>query len=290
MATPTVKKLLLGNELRHLRDAAGLSQLELGRAIEKSQPKIASLEAGQASITRGDLLLLLDALGVTDQERINFFLDLRGGHGQHGRWTGYRRLYREQMRMYIDLEEDAKRIRVMESEVMPGLLQCKAYAEAMFTDWDASADNAEFDDWLRARLERQKILDREDKPAELEVVVSESSLRREFGGPAVMREQLAHLIERSKAPNVQVQVLPFKTGHYRGASVTFPRFTMFRIDSPGVAGPLEIAYNECPDARRYVDDKEGFAVHDRLWSRLTAAALSPEATRLFMRDVLRDYQ
>jgi hypothetical protein len=122
---------------------------------------------------------------------------------------------------------------------------------------------------------------------QLLVVMSESSLRRMQGGSEVMRAQLDHLITQSRRPNIQLQVLPFKTHTYHGAAVSY-RFTILRVPAPGVNGPLELVYIDQLVDFRYLEDKPDLAAHDRLWHRLPAAALSPEDTRSFMRAVAGD--
>jgi Domain of unknown function (DUF5753) len=64
---------------------------------------------------------------------------------------------------------------------------------------------------IAARLERQAILDRELPPS-FGVVIQESVLCRPIGGPTVMRNQLAHLLDTSERPRVSVQVLPTDVG------------------------------------------------------------------------------
>ncbi|QTR02113.1 helix-turn-helix domain-containing protein, partial [Saccharothrix algeriensis] len=119
--TPTTKKLLLGKEIAYLRGQAGMSQAQAAALIERTQTKLTELEAGQSSITPGDLLLLLKGFGVTDQAHIDTLMELRRGSGQRGMWTGVRSMYAEQFRTMIDLEEHCDLIRTVESEVPPGL-------------------------------------------------------------------------------------------------------------------------------------------------------------------------
>ncbi|HEX3957095.1 MAG TPA: DUF5753 domain-containing protein, partial [Trebonia sp.] len=72
--------------------------------------------------------------------------------------------------------------------VVPGLLQTEAYARAILST-RVGATVEELDDAVTARLERQRILDREHPP-ELWVILDEMVLRRPIGGPEIMREQL----------------------------------------------------------------------------------------------------
>lgn len=68
------------------------------------------------------------------------------------------------------------------------------------------------------------------------------------------------------------------------------RFTLLRAPSPGVAGPVELAYLEGQGEIRYLDDKKTLAAYDTAWARLTAAALSFSDSRKFMAQVLDDFR
>jgi transcriptional regulator with XRE-family HTH domain len=285
MATPTTRKKQLGYALRYLRDHAGLNQAEAATHIRKPANRIAEIENGQRNVAYGDLVLLLQLYGVTDDERVAALTELREGTSQRKRWTGYRAVYPEQFRMFVDLEEDASLIRTIHAEVIPGLMQCESYVRALYAD-RAHDDSFTLGDLVAARLARQKIFAKPDAP-QLLVVMSESALRRWQGGPEVMKEQLDHLLKMSRWPNVQLQVLPFRASSDRGAWISY-RFTLLRVPSPGISGPMELVYIDQVIDTRYLEDKTAVAAHDTLWHQLSAAALSPEDTRTFICDVARD--
>ena len=288
MPTPTVKKLQLGNELRHLREAAGLSQAQAGKILEKVQSRIAGLERGQLGITPGDLLLLLRSYGVTDQERIDFFLDLRRDSQQRGRWTGYRSVFVEQFRMYVDLEEDASSLRAVQAEIPHGLLQCESFIRALYTGVLSNVKDRDIESQVQARLARQEILTKPDAP-QLSFVLSESCLLRMYAAPEIMKKQLMHMVEVSRLPNVRLQILPFNTRSYRG-STAHHQFTLLRIPSPGMDGQLDFVYVEDVEDARYIDDKKLFTAHENMWSHFTAAALGFEDSRKFISEAAKNYQ
>ncbi len=281
--TPTTKKLLLGKEIAYLRVRAGLSQAQAAALIERTQTKLTELEAGQSSITPGDLLLLLKGFGVTDEDHVETLMELRRGSGQRGMWTGVRSMYPEQFRTMIDLEEHCDLIRTVESEVPPGLLQCERFIQALYSHVD---DDRDLDVRVKARLVRQEIFRRSDPP-QVAFVLSESALRRQYATPDVMKEQINYMIKLSRLPNIRIQVLPFKT--VVQATSIRDGFALLRIPSPGVAGPLEFAYAENQAECRYLDDKKIVATLDKEWARLTGASLGFEETRRFMRKVAAEY-
>ena len=285
MATPTVRRLQLGNELAHLRDQAGLSQEAVARHVEKTQARIAKIEAGRADIDAVLLAALLDLYGIADRALREFYLALRRNNGQRGRWSGYRRVYHHDFRIFVDIEEDAEQIQTVEAESVPPLLQIDDYMRAQFRA--AVASGMSIDEAVTARNARKSVLSR-DFPVEYAVVMSESSLRRQYGDSRIMRDQVDHVIEVSTLPNVIVQVLPFT------ATLTSPvlinyNFTLFKIPAAGTAGPLEVAYTEVPNDCRYLDRKDDVRAHGSMWARLSAAALAPGDTRDWLHALRRQY-
>jgi hypothetical protein len=275
VATPTVRKLQLGNELRRLREAAGRTPAEAAKIIDCNVTKISRLETAQSGIALGDLKLLLEFYG-DEPGHIEWMIALSRGNTERGRWVEHRAIVPTWFRPYLDLERDAEEIRLTEVEVVPGLLQTKAYAQALIEAKSLRADTADSDAVVLARIERQEILDRDDPPT-VSAILSESCVRRMIGGPSVMAEQLRFLIELSERPRVQIQLRPFEDGPDVGALVH--RFVIMRIPSPGGSPPLEFVYCEDLEDARYVDDPQVVRIYNAAWGAIQAAALSPTATR-----------
>jgi transcriptional regulator with XRE-family HTH domain len=162
-------------------------------------------------------------------------------------------------------EDRASVIHEWEMRGVPGLLQTEAYARAVFRAGKpyAAPDAIERD--VRARLERQDILTREDPPR-LWIVVSEGVLRQAVGGAAVMRGQLDHLITVSESQYAVLQVLPFSA------------------DAPGANGPAAmfefddsqpVAYLEGWGAGRVIEDPKEVVEITTALSMIKSCALSP---------------
>lgn len=280
----TAKKMLLGREIAHMIETAGLTQVEAARLIETSPSRIGSLINGGSSISPGDLVMLADKLGFHDEGYQRQLRELRRDNHKRGFWTtGYNRAYSEDIRLLVDLETHADQVHATEVEVVPGLLQCEAYVRAMHAD-QSDGDDIPVEDEIKARLARQGILDK----ADVRFVLSESCLRRVWGDATVMREQIQHLIKLSNKPNVHLQVLPFDQPAGRRSPIANP-FTLLRVPSPGAAGPLQLAYVEGEAEVRYLDDRSALRAYEAAWARLSDAALRFQETRKFLTIVLRDY-
>ncbi|MEU6267146.1 helix-turn-helix transcriptional regulator [Saccharopolyspora shandongensis] len=283
----TARKLLLGREIAHMIETADISQADAAKIIESSQSRIAGLISGTGTISVGDLDLLATRLGFTDDGHRETLRELRRDNHKRGFWsTGHNRAYAEDLRLLIDLEKHADQIRQAEVEVVPGLLQTEAYARAMHAD-QPEIDGVTVEDRVAARVARQDILDKSEPPT-IQVVMSESCLRRMWAPADVMQQQIEYLIKLSNRPNVMIQVMPFQAPPGRRSPLG-TRFILLRVPSPGAAGPLELAYAEGQSEIRYLDDKKALAAHEAAWARITNAALRFDESRKFMKAVVRDY-
>lgn len=285
----TAKKLMLGREIAHMMNAAGVSQAQVATMLETSQSRIAMLLNGGGSIAPGDLMVLASRLGFKDKGYLQALSELRRDNHKRGFWsTGYNRAYTEDLRLLIDLERHVDQVRASWTEVVPGLLQCASYIRAMYDEPLSAREGLTQEETVQARLARQEILTKQ-KPPLVHHIMSESCLRRRWATAAVMCEQIAHLITLSQRSNVMIQLLPFDMPPGRRSPIG-TRFTLLRAPSPGVAGSLELAYHDEEGEIRYLDDKKTLVAYDTAWARLTAAALSFAESRAFMTRVLDDFQ
>lgn len=277
--TPTVRRLVLSNELSRLRAAANISAERAAQHIGCRVTKISRIELAQNNIQVGDVKMLAELYG-DDAGHIEIMLDLARGQNQRGRWNGHRSVYPEWFRMFVDLERDANAVRSVQVEVIPGLLQTERYIRALHAGGQPVGENGEADHCVAARVERQELFTRSGPP-QVSFILSESCLRRQVGSAEVMLEQLHHLIEMARLPTVGVQVLPFDTQTDAGRIAY--RFTLLTIPAPRITAPLEFAYVEAHDDARYLDDKKAVAAYLNLWGRLQAAALDPADSLDFIR-------
>ncbi|TCP43890.1 helix-turn-helix protein [Tamaricihabitans halophyticus] len=285
----TARKLLLGREIAHMIDSAGVSQAEAAAIIETSQSRIAGLISGAGTITVGDLERLARRLGFDDEGYQEELRELRRDNHKRGFWsTGHNRAYSEDLRLLVDLEKHVDQIRLAEVEVVPGLLQIEPYARAIHEDAPPVDGGVTVDDRVAARLARQEILDKSNPPS-VHFVLSESCLRRMWGDEGVMQAQIEHLITLSNRKKVMIQVLPFRTQPGRRSPVG-NRFTLVKAPSPGAAGPLELVYTEAEGEIRYLDDRKALAAYESAWARLTNAALRFDESREFLAKVLDEWK
>ncbi|GAB2884565.1 helix-turn-helix domain-containing protein [Streptomyces mayteni] len=275
MASPTIQRRRLGIALKRARERAGKTQDEAAVLIDAASSKVSRMEIGQNGIKLTDLNVLLDFYGVTG-EQADWMRDLARSGRQRGRWSGYRNVIPDWFRQYLDLEEDATEIRWYQAELVPGILQTEAYVRALHVTAPQFKDG-DLDRQIRVRMERVGIVDRPDAP-QVNFILSESALRRNVGGPQVMREQREFLANVAQRPNVQLQILPFDSESYETATFGF---TVLRFDHDA---STDVVYLEDYMDANYLDRPDAVRAYSALWDRLQAAALGPvESRRLILR-------
>ena len=208
---PTVRRMLVGAQLRRLRTVKGISREQAGEAIRASEWKIHRLENGQVSYKERDLVDLLALYGVTDPDEVAAFVATAQEANAPGWWFQYGDLLPQWFRAYVDLESAATLIRTYEGQFVPGLLQTEAYMRAVIGGAYLGEAPEEVERRVMLRLARQEVLEGPESPR-LWAVIDEAALRRPVGGREVMREQLEWLVDATRLPNVTLQILPLGTG------------------------------------------------------------------------------
>lgn len=177
----------------------------------------------------------------------------------------------------MDLEARAVVIQEYTPQIVPGLLQTEGYARAQFQVHNPKAAPAKVQELVAARLGRQALLLADPRP-DYSVILDEGVLRRSYGGPAVMREQLGKLVELALTPTTFVQVLPFSHGGHalEGGSVSL--WTMREGN--------RVAYEEAVSTGTLLEDPSEVQERVRAYDLLSASALSPNASASLIQSVM----
>ncbi|MFG2104528.1 helix-turn-helix domain-containing protein [Micromonospora echinaurantiaca] len=268
---PTVLRMLLGAQLRRLREASGVTREGAGWEIRASESKISRMELGRVGFKERDVADLLTLYGVTAPEERESLLKLARDANSPGWWHRYGDVLPSWFQSYLGLEAAAALIRTYEVQFVPGLLQTPAYARAVVLLGHPRADVAEVDRRVDLRMRRQQLL-RRPQPPQLWAVVDEAALRRPIGGSAVMREQLTALIEATSAPNIRLQVVPFTAGGHAAAGGAFSILRFGDQDLP------DIVYIEQLTSALYLDKRDDLDYYAVAMERLCVEAEPPERT------------
>ncbi|MGH3821442.1 MAG: helix-turn-helix domain-containing protein [Pseudonocardiaceae bacterium] len=276
---PTLRAQWLGQSLRELRDANGMTLARAGEFLQRNAATVSRFESGEYPIRRPDLMALLDLYGVSDRRKRDGLLRLSEDVWQKGWWDGYEPDVERQFVDFVWLESRATEIRSFDPLVVTGLLQTREYAEAVITTAEWEAEPAQIARWVQLRMDRQAVLHQE-APPRLTVIIDEAVLRREVGGPDVQRDQLAHLLTTAELPHVDLRMLPASVGAHASPSGGFLVFTIAEPDlDVGVAETVGGAiYVEPPDSERII----------RVYDRLLLSALEPVESADFIRAIGED--
>ncbi|SDG05899.1 Helix-turn-helix domain-containing protein [Lentzea fradiae] len=208
---PVRPRKLLGAELRRLREEAGLTLEDLAEALMISKSKLSRLETAQGSPALRDVRDLIRHFGLEGSVKAEQFMRWTRAASKKEWWHSYLPTIKGGLDLHVAMEAEAAVIRVYTIPVLPVLLQVTAYTRALYERMEPWHSPAELEKLLEVRHKRRLALDYRDGMPRLKLVAvtHESSIRQLVGSPAIMREQLSHLIERSTLPNVELRVLPF---------------------------------------------------------------------------------
>ncbi|GAA4576162.1 helix-turn-helix transcriptional regulator [Micromonospora coerulea] len=268
---PTVLRMLLGAQLRRLREDAGVTREGAGWEIRSSESKISRMELGRVGFKERDVADLLTLYGVAANEERAALLKLARDANSPGWWHRYGDLLPPWFQSYLGLEAAAALIRTYELQFVPGLLQTPEYARAVILLGHRGAAPEVIDRRVRLRMERQEVL-RRTRPPQLWAVVDEATLRRPIGGPEVMRGQLDALVEATSSPHVRLQIVPFDAGGHAAAGGAF---TILRFSDPDLP---DIVYIEQLTSAIYLDKRDDLDYYALAMERLCVAAAPPERT------------
>ncbi len=266
---PTVRRILVGAQLRRLREARGISRDDAGYVIRGSGSKISRLELGRVSFKERDVADLLTHYGVEDPEQREALLLMARDANNPGWWHDYDDVMASWFETYVGLEEAASMIRSYEVQFVPGLLQTEDYARAVVVAGRPELTAEEVERRVGLRMKRQQLLDRAH-PAQVWVVVDEAALRRPIGGAKVMRAQIEKLLELSVKPNVTIQIMPFRFG---GHAAEGGAFSILRFPEPDLP---DIVYVEQLVSALYLDKREHVDRYLETMNRLTLDSQPPE--------------
>ncbi|MEU5087927.1 helix-turn-helix transcriptional regulator [Streptomyces sp. NPDC021356] len=251
-----------GYELRRLREAAGLTQRQLGEIVNYTASLVGQVETARKLPTQEFSERVDAALGTGGTLSRLVILVMRS---QLPAW----------FQQVAELQGRATEIYSFEPYMVPGLLQTRTYARTVL----GALDQTDLDDRTAVRLARQRIFERE-RPPVFWVVLGEAALCQRIGGREVMREQLAHLLAFEGNPRINVQILPFSSGAHAGLQGSFD---VYRF-----ASDPTIVYTESYGSGHPTANPDTVNDCSLRYDHLQAAALSLGDSAALIRSVMED--
>jgi transcriptional regulator with XRE-family HTH domain len=271
VATPTRLKKRLGTFLREVRQRADRTMDEAADHLKTKRPTVSRYETGAVLPVWSTVHMLLAFYNATadDLSQATRLYDDAKDEPRPVRLTaGASKAFRK----LVNAEREAVRERELAPFVIPGLLQTKRYAQALIDAGRTLHDpEMRLDSAVATRMERQEPLDGPD-PMLLHALIDEAAIRREIGGPEVLREQLDHLLALAERPNITLQVIPYAAGGYGTMNGSFIIVDYPEIEAvPGV-------YLEYPAGGAWVDNEADVQRFTTTFDQAAALALSPADT------------
>ncbi|WP_041439347.1 MULTISPECIES: helix-turn-helix domain-containing protein [Thermomonospora] len=252
--------MFLAQEIMRLRQAKGMNREQLAKMVFVSESLVRSWERGRR-IPQPDHLEALEKIFDTKGVLLQIRKELINAATPM-----------EWMAAWRAVESRATSLLSFETTVIPGLLQTKEYATSVF---QAARHLGEIDEMLKARLERQKILTREDDPPTLVALLAEAALLNNVGGPKIMHDQLMHIAKMAERDHIVVQVIPFSSSVCAGFLAPF-------VIASFDAG--EAAYVDNQLNGDVITETENVAILRRMFEQFRAEALSgSESVKLIQR-------
>ncbi|GHB33137.1 helix-turn-helix domain-containing protein [Streptomyces chryseus] len=266
---PTTRRRQLGADLRRLRERKGLSLEEAGALVGISKATLSRYETKGGSVKWPAVEALCREYCASEQER-QTLVELAKEAKIRGWWRSLADPIPESMNLMLTLEDEVVREDHYACMYVPGLLQTRAYAEAVHRASEMRCTEQEIAHMVDIRMKRQELLDRQDPP-HISAVVDEAVLRRAVGGRAVMREQLQHIVDLAERPHVTVQVLPFASGAHAAAVGSF-------VILGGQSPELDVVYVDIIGGGLFMEKPEELERYKLAFQYLKAQALDLSAS------------
>lgn len=281
-ASPARRRL--GQELRKLREASGLTLEEVALEFGCHLTKINRIELARRACTAEDLRKLVEIYDVAENRRPDLERLMREGRSREKPWwTDYADVLSSAYTELITNEAAASIAKVYQPNTVPGLLQTDAYARAVISIGLNDYGGDQITSLTEVRAHRQRLLTQEE-PLEYFAVVTEGALRAVVGGPNVMHDQLKHLTQAVALPNVKLHVIPFSAG---AATTQNSGVTLFQFpdrDEP------EIAFLEVIGATHAHETEREIRRYHRLFEYLTSVSASQEDSLALIAQAMKELE
>ena len=283
----TVRSRRLGKQIRRLREDAQLRQEKLVELMNADQPRqrcisashLSRVESGIARLTPEHLERIITVLDVGPGQAQKLD-ELRRRADEMGWWQEYSDIVDEAMEMLVEIGEDAVSARSYDNVFVQGLLQTRAYTEAVVGSGRAFVAPIDVDRLVELRMRRQQRLAEPDFQG-LVAVMTESVIRTLVGGRNVMREQLRHLIEVTQEYPVTIHILPFSAGALPGSD----NFVIFEFPHE-LDG--DMVYVDSNTAQRIYEDRHPVRQCTYTFNAALAQALPARESQDLIRAVMEE--
>lgn len=278
---PPVRRKIIGNRLRELREACGKSVGEVAKLMGVSRAAAYRQETGHTAVSLADAEKYFRIYGVEGTLIAEHIASLViGDRDGRGKKTP-RNIKNSGSQIEVaELEDIADRFFHYAPMLIAGPLQCDEYIDVLFSPKYVGpvGSPGEIEQGYALRKTRRNILHREHRP-QMTFILTEAALKYQIGSPDVMRSQARHMISLIRNNHIDVRIIPFSSGFITGMSRT-----VFLVEI-GKDNPVRVAYYDLMSYGQLVEDDAIISLVREQFGRLLEVALPPEKTA----DLLESY-
>ncbi|MFE7115413.1 Scr1 family TA system antitoxin-like transcriptional regulator [Streptomyces sp. NPDC057654] len=276
---PTERQRRLGAELRKMREHVGLNISEAAAMHRTDRTTVSNTESARSGVSSDRVRVWAANYSCPDAEYIDALAEMARERGTYW-WDEYRDFVGASALDLAELEHHAVALRSVQITHMPGLLQHEDYVRAVFAEAVPPMASDGFECKLSFRLQRSSVLDRSPIPPVCTFVIHEMALRVLFGGTAVLKAQLNHLLEQSEREQVTVRILPLEAGGFPGAVSS-------TLLAAGPVAQLDTVQADTPAGSLFQHAETHLANYRAVIDRLEERSLDQGRSRDFIREVVR---
>ncbi|MFI9719356.1 helix-turn-helix domain-containing protein [Streptomyces sp. NPDC052396] len=259
---PPMAWRLCGNQVKLWRTDAGVSREQLANEAGYDYEYIKSMETGRRRPTQRFLEVADEMCGARGK------LIAAREYLQPERFA-------HRVQDFVVAEADAIAVHAYQALLIPGLLQTEDYARVLMDNHLPPADDEALAERLAGRLARQELLKKAS--VMFTFVIYEAAFHAMVGGPAVMKEQLRHLLVVGHQRNVDVQVLPAERGATPGLNGPFVLLETAEFD--------HCAWEEGQNAGLLYTEPEKINLLTKRLGVIRAAALNADESAEFIAEL-----
>ena len=242
---PVVFGLRLRTRLRQAREAARLTQEQVGSGLGWSAKKLNRIETGATPVTPEDVRKLATVYGLGPVETEALLVEAERA-GAAPWWHQYRDLVGPDFGHFLSYERSAIAIKGFQPNIIHGLIQTEEYARELL----ASSGVPDLRRRVALRLARRGVFERDDAPP-VEIVLGMAALLNQVGNPEVhdgqLRQVRALVAAEGEFPSLRLGIVPFAQSIYPAMLLGFDL-----IDLPDGQTSL---YLEFPHVSRTTKDE-----------------------------------
>lgn len=270
--SPAVARRRLRLALRNLREENSFTQGEVAKRLEWSLSKVNRIEIGDVAVSGTDLQALLRLFNVTDEGRTATLTEDCRAARRREWWDkpDVRPRLTPATVELLQFQGDASRIYTFQLALIPGLVQTRSYAESVLAYWIGELSQEERSARLDVRMRWRSFVFDQPEPPRCIIVLDESTVSREVGGPGVMIEQLRELLQRGQDPNIEIRILPLVDAAFVASAAPF---FLVELDDQDA-----VLYRENYMTDELIDAPAEVARYRDLMRQVLAKSLSVEAS------------